>query len=106
MRLQDTVRDSITKALRVVSQSVLGAPGRRTGVRIIRAFRQSGALSRSTAQRYRASNESEAEAFRGLLTSEIIKPAGRGRFYLDQDALDGRLDWQLLDAWLGWRFPS
>ena len=106
MRLQETVRESVTKALRVISQFVLGSPGQRIGVRIIRTFRQYGAVSHSTAQRYRPSNENEAEVFRVLLANEFIKPADRGRFYLDQDALDARLDWQLLDAWLGWRFPS
>ena len=106
MRLQETVRENITTVLRTLNQFVLGAPGQRTGVRIIRKFRHSGAVSRSTAQRYRPSNENEAEVFRGLLANEIIKPADRGRFYLDQEALDARLDWQLLDAWLGWRFPS
>ena len=106
MRLQETVRENITTVLRTLSQFVLGAPGQRTGVRIIRTFRHSGAVSRSTAQCYRPSNENEAEVFRGLLANEIIKPADRERFYLDQEALDARLDWQLLDAWLGWRFPS
>lgn len=104
MRFQDAGRNTITSFLRALSSFALGSPGHRTGVRIIRAFRHAGATSRSTAQRYSLSSEDEVEVFRGLLASEIIKQTDGGRFYLNQEALDARLDWQLLDAWLGWRF--
>ena len=104
MRFQEEGRNVVTSFLRALSSFALGAPGHRTGVRIIRAFRRAGAMSRSTAQRYRPQNEDEAEVFPGLLAMEIIKQADGGHFYLNQEALDARLDWQLLDAWLGWRF--
>ena len=104
MHFQERSRKTLTSFLRGVSSFVLGAPGHRTGVRIIRTFRQAGAVSRSTAQRYQPPNEHEAEVFNGLLAIEIIKQTDRARYYLDQEALDARLDWQLLDAWLGWRF--
>jgi len=104
MRFQEAGRNVVTSFLRALSSFAFGAPGHRTGVRIIRAFRHAGAISRSTAQRYRPPNEDEAEVFRGLLAIEIIKVTDDGRSYLNQEALDARLDWQLLDAWLGWRF--
>ena len=104
MRFQEETRKTLTSFLRALSSFVFGAPGHRTGVRIIRTFRKAGATSPSTAQRFRPPNENEAEVFRGLLAIEIIKQADRGRYYLNQDALDAHLDWQLLDAWLGWRF--
>ena len=104
MRFQERSRKTLTSFLRALSSFVLGAPGHRTGVRIIRSFRQAGAVSSSTAQPYRPSNEDEAQVFSGLLAIEIIKQTDRARYYLNQEALDARLDWQLLDAWLGWRF--
>jgi hypothetical protein len=105
MRFQEASRNAVTSFLRAFSSFALGAPGHRTGIRIIRAFRHAGAVSRSTAQRYRPSNEDEAEVFRGLLAIEIIKQTDGGRFFLNQEGLNARLDWQLLDAWLGWRLP-
>ena len=104
MRFQESSRETLTSFLRALSSLALGAPGHRAGIRIIRAFRQAGAISRSTAQRYRPPDEDEAEVFRGLLAIEIIKQTDRERYYLNREALDARLDWQLLDAWLGWRF--
>ena len=83
----------LTSGLKSLTMLVIAVPGRRVGARIIVAFRDAGAVSRSTAQRYRPSSADEEAALRGLLESEIIRQPEVGHFYLDEEALD---------AWLGW----
>ena len=86
--------NSVLKPLTIL---VIGVPGRRSGAKIITAFRDAGAVSRSTAQRFRAATDKEAAALRGLLEVEIIRQSEPGRFFLDEAALD---------AWLGWGWPQ
>jgi hypothetical protein len=87
----------LNKVLKPLTILVIGVPGRRIGARIIAEFRSAGAVSRSTAQRFRAGSGAEAAALRGLLEVEIIRQSEPGRFFLDEAALD---------AWLGWGWPQ
>jgi hypothetical protein len=87
----------LTSVLKPVAILVIGVPGRRIGAKIIAAFRDAGAVSRSTAQRFRAATEDEVAALRGMLEVEIIRQSEPGRYFFDEAALD---------AWLGLRWPQ
>ena len=94
MRPQHTAEDFLTSVAKTLNMLTIGVPGRRAGGRVIAAFRNAGAVSRSSAQRYHPTNDTEAAAFRGLLAAEIIRQPEPGRFFLDEIGLD---------EWLGWR---
>jgi hypothetical protein len=94
MHTQDTGTNILTTVAKALNMFVIGVPGRLAGGRIITAFREAGAVSRASAQRFHPSSEMEAAAFRGLVAAEIIRQPEPGRFFLDEDALDD---------WVGWR---
>jgi hypothetical protein len=94
MRPQPGGENFLISVAKSLNMWVIGVPGRRTGGQIIAAFRNVGAVSRSSAQRYRPATDVEEAAFRALLATEIIRQPELGRFFLDEAALD---------AWLGWR---
>lgn len=94
MRPQETVEDFLVAFAKSLNMFTIGVPGRRAGGLIIVAFRNAGAVSRSSAQRFHASNETDEAAFRGLLAAAIIRQPEPGRYFLDEAALD---------EWLGWR---
>jgi hypothetical protein len=97
MRPEPAGQSFLINVLKPLTMLVIGVPGYRIGVRIINAFQRAGAVSRSTAQRYRTTSDDEAAALRGLLAAEIIRQSEPGRFFLDEAALD---------AWIGWGWPQ
>jgi hypothetical protein len=68
----------------VVSLIATSSPAVQT---VIREFREAGAVSRQTAQRFRARSRNEEAAFAYLLSFGIIRQPKRGRYYLDQRSL-------------------
>lgn len=66
-----------------------------TAARIIVAFRDAGATSPSSAQRYRVRSHVDENVFRMLLHRGIIRRASPGRYYLDERGL------RLHRWWLG-----
>jgi hypothetical protein len=91
---EPAIGNVVLSALKSLTMFAVGLPGGRFGGLVIAAFRDAGAVSRSTAQRYRPATDSEEAAFRGLLATGIIRQPEPGRFYLDEDSLD---------SWYGWR---
>lgn len=54
---------------------------------IVRAFREAGATSPRTAQRFHAHSVFDESAFSSLLAEGIIRQRSPGRYYLDEAAL-------------------
>jgi hypothetical protein len=88
MRPQQTVEDLLVSFAKSLNMLTIGVPGRLAGGRIVAAFREAGAVSRSSAQRYHPTSENDEAAFRGLLAAEIIRQPEPGRYFLDKAALD------------------
>ena len=94
MHTHEAGTNILTTFAKSLNMLVIGVPGRMAGGRIISAFREAGAVSRASAQRFHPSSETESAAFRGLVAAEIIRQPEPGRFFLDENALD---------EWVGWR---
>jgi hypothetical protein len=67
--------------------SFRGIPGRRVGGMIIRDFRNAGATSRRTAQRFRPRSAAEVDALRQLMEAWIICQPEPGRYFLNEAGL-------------------
>jgi hypothetical protein len=93
MPIQHNAEQLLTKVAKSLTLLAIGVPGRWTGARVIAALRKAGAVSRSTAQRFRPQSDVEKVAFRGLLAAQIIRQPEPGRYYVDEQALDD---------WIGW----
>ena len=57
-------------------------------LRIVRLFREAGALSPATARPFRAQSRIEELEFRRLLHTQIVRESSPGRYYLDQRTLE------------------
>ena len=55
---------------------------------IVSGFREAGAITRETAQRFHARSRMEGDAFWNLMRLEIIREPTHGRYYLDERSLD------------------
>jgi hypothetical protein len=71
--------------------------------RVIDAFRAAGATTPATAQPFRARSRLDEYAVDGLRQLGVIREAARGRYYLDERALQRRREqssWLDLAPWL------
>jgi hypothetical protein len=59
-------------------------------LRIVRLFREAGALTPATARPFRAQSRIEELEFRRLLRTQIVRESSPGRYYLDQRMLERR----------------
>ena len=67
--------------------------------RVIEAFREAGAITVQTAQPFHARSTFEQTAFAYLLDIEVIREPRRGRYYLDEGALETRRGQFLVPWW-------
>ena len=88
MGLQRAFREFFSTFSREMSQlHSRSFPGGAPAAFIILAFRDAGAVSRRTAQRYHPRTRHDERAFALLLDSDIIRQPVPGRFYLDEEVL-------------------
>ena len=66
---------------------------------VIDAFREAGAITVQTAQPFRARSALEQTAFAYLRSIEVVREPKRGRYYLDEAALETRRKQFLLPWW-------
>ena len=89
MGLQRTIREFMSTLLYEASRwpPLLGVPGGRVAAVLIREFRNAGAVSRATAQRFRPRTGAEEYALSALLQSGVVRQPVPGRFYVDESEL-------------------
>lgn len=83
MEIRDTLEEFLAGVIQLPRHFSL-----RWGQRaVVRAFREAGATSPRTAQRYHAHSALDESAFASLLEEGIIRQRSPGRYYLDEAAL-------------------
>jgi hypothetical protein len=84
VEIRDTLQEFLAGVIQLPRQWSLRW---RPASSIVRAFREAGATSPRTAQRYHAHSALDESAFESLLADGIIRQRSPGRYYLDETTL-------------------
>jgi hypothetical protein len=88
VEIRDTLEEFLAGVIQLPRQWSLTL---RWPQRVVRAFREAGATSPRTAQRYHPHSALDESAFESLLAEGIIRQRSPGRYYLDEAALRRRV---------------